>query len=244
MLIVVREERELAEEVGAARARCVGQTVGQRVLRELLSLAAGIDGPFDEIGLEPTVFDVDRSQRGEDLTDRGDLSGKQALRGMVIGRFELVGIQASDHRVAEGDDGKQLEQPREGLHQLLDARDAREHLVVVHPVGEEPVGRAQEIELGGGAPTVSALAPDALDRRLVWRERMVALDGQSLREAAAEVTRFSGVRFAFADTATAQVRLAGYVAGDDVEAFLELLENNVGVSANRRADGVIVLRSN
>lgn len=102
----------------------------------------------------------------------------------------------------------------------------------------------QEIELGGGAPTVSVLAPDALDRRLVWRERMVALDGQSLREAAAEVTRFSGVRFAFADTATAQVRLAGYVAGDDVEAFLALLENNVGVSADRRADGVIVLRSN
>ncbi|MBX9746653.1 MAG: hypothetical protein K2X34_07110, partial [Hyphomonadaceae bacterium] len=101
----------------------------------------------------------------------------------------------------------------------------------------------QEIELAGGAPTVSVLAPDALDRRLVWRERMVALDGQSLREAAAEMTRFSGARFAFADTATAQVRLAGYVAGDDVEAFLGLLENNVGVSADRRADGVIVLRS-
>jgi transmembrane sensor len=101
----------------------------------------------------------------------------------------------------------------------------------------------QEIELAGGAPTVSLLERDALDRRLVWRERMVALDGQSLREAAAEVTRFSGVRFAFADTATAQVRLAGYVAGDDVEAFLGLLENNVGVSADRRADGVIVLRS-
>ncbi|GAM99864.1 transmembrane sensor [alpha proteobacterium U9-1i] len=101
----------------------------------------------------------------------------------------------------------------------------------------------QEIELAGGAPTVSVLAPGALDRRLVWRERMVALDGQSLREAAAEVTRFSGVRFAFADTATAQVRLSGYVAGDDVEAFLVLLENNVGVSADRRADGVIVLRT-
>jgi transmembrane sensor len=104
-------------------------------------------------------------------------------------------------------------------------------------------GAEQEIELAGGAPTVSALAQEAVERRLVWRERRVALDGQSLREAAAEVTRFSGVRFVFADSEAAQVRLAGYVAADDVEAFLALLENNVGVSADRRADGVIVLRS-
>lgn len=133
--------------------------------------------------------------------------------------------------------------PDGAITTVLSGRVEARREMLFSPDNSVAASADQEIELGGGAPTVSVLAPDALDRRLVWRERMVALDGQSLREAAAEVTRFSGVRFAFADSATAQVRLAGYVAGDDVEAFLGLLENNVGVSADRRADGVIVLRS-
>jgi transmembrane sensor len=133
--------------------------------------------------------------------------------------------------------------PDAAITTVLSGRVEARREMLFSPGDSVAASADQEIELAGGTPTVSVLAPDALDSRLVWRERMVALDGQSLREAAAEVTRFSGVRFAFADTATAQVRLAGYVAGDDVEAFLELLENNVGVSADRRADGVIVLRS-
>ncbi|MFN3462482.1 MAG: FecR family protein [Terricaulis sp.] len=133
--------------------------------------------------------------------------------------------------------------PDAAITTVLSGRVEARREMLFSPDNSVAASAEQEIELGGGAPTVSVLAPDALDRRLVWRDRMVALDGQSLREAAAEVTRFSGVRFAFADTATPQVRLAGYVAGDDVEAFLGLLENNVGVSADRRADGVIVLRS-
>lgn len=133
--------------------------------------------------------------------------------------------------------------PDAAITTVLSGRVEARREMLFSPDNSVAASADQEIELGAGAPTVSVLARDALDRRLVWRERMVALDGQSLREAAAEVTRFSGVRFAFADTATAQVRLAGYVAGDDVEAFLGLLENNVGVSADRRADGVIVLRS-
>jgi len=133
--------------------------------------------------------------------------------------------------------------PDAAITTVLSGRVEARREMLFSPDNSVAASADQEIELGGGAPTVSVLARDALDRRLVWRERMVALDGQSLREAAAEMTRFSGARFAFADTATAQVRLAGYVAGDDVEAFLGLLENNVGVSADRRADGVIVLRS-
>jgi len=99
-----------------------------------------------------------------------------------------------------------------------------------------------EIVLRRGAIAVAALAPDEQGRRLAWRERMVELDGQTLRQAAAEVSRFSGARFEFADEATADMRLGGSVRGDDVEAFLDLLAGNVGVIAERRSDGVIVLR--
>jgi transmembrane sensor len=154
---------------------------------------------------------------------------------VVTTRFGDIRVLGTSFVVRLGPDG--------AITTVLSGRVEARREMLFSPDNSVAASADQEIELGGGAPTVSVLAPDALDRRLVWRERMVALDGQSLREAAAEVTRFSGVRFAFADTATAQVRLAGYVAGDDVEAFLGLLENNVGVSADRRADGVIVLRS-
>lgn len=154
---------------------------------------------------------------------------------VVMTKFGEIRVLGTSFVVRLGPDG--------AITTVLSGRVEARREMLFSPDNSVAASADQEIELGGGAPTVSALAPDALDRRLVWRERMVALDGQSLREAAAEVTRFSGVRFAFADTATAQVRLAGYVAGDDVEAFLGLLENNVGVSADRRADGVIVLRS-
>ncbi len=154
---------------------------------------------------------------------------------VVTTRFGDIRVLGTSFVVRLGPDG--------AITTVLSGRVEARREMLFSPDNSVAASADQEIELAGGAPTVSVLERDALDRRLVWRERMVALDGQSLREAAAEVTRFSGVRFAFADTATAQVRLAGYVAGDDVEAFLELLENNVGVSANRRADGVIVLRS-
>jgi transmembrane sensor len=154
---------------------------------------------------------------------------------VVMTKFGEIRVLGTSFVVRLGPDG--------AITTVLSGRVEARREMLFSPDNSVAASADQEIELGGGAPTVSVLAPEALDRRLVWRERMVALDGQSLREAAAEVTRFSGVRFAFADTATAQVRLAGYVAGDDVEAFLGLLENNVGVSADRRADGVIVLRS-
>lgn len=155
---------------------------------------------------------------------------------VVMTKFGEIRVLGTSFVVRLGPDG--------AITTVLSGRVEARRETLFSPDNSVTASADQEIELGGGAPTVSALARDAMDRRLVWRERMVALDGQSLREAAAEVTRFSGVRFAFADAATAQVRLAGYVAGDDVEAFLGLLENNVGVSAERRADGVIVLRSN
>ncbi|MBX3431514.1 MAG: FecR domain-containing protein [Hyphomonadaceae bacterium] len=154
---------------------------------------------------------------------------------VVITKFGEIRVLGTSFVVRLGPDA--------AIATVLSGRVEARREMLFSPDNSVAASADQEIELAGGAPTVSVLERDALDRRLVWRERMVALDGQSLREAAAEVTRFSGVRFAFADTATAQVRLAGYVAGDDVEAFLVLLENNVGISADRRADGVIVLRS-
>lgn len=102
-------------------------------------------------------------------------------------------------------------------------------------------GAQQEFILGAAEVATIPLSPAALEQRIIWRERMVALDGQSLREAAHEIERFSGARFVFADRATEEIRLSGYVEGDDVDAFLALLASNVGVASQRRDDGAILL---
>lgn len=98
-----------------------------------------------------------------------------------------------------------------------------------------------EVILQEDSVSVSSLQSDGLERRLIWRDRMVALDDQSLRDAAEEIERFTGVRFVFGDAATAEMRLSGYIEGDDVEGFIALLASNAGVKAERRADGTMVL---
>jgi transmembrane sensor len=101
--------------------------------------------------------------------------------------------------------------------------------------------RNAEFVLAAGGVTASALSPGAVGQRLLWRQRMVSLAGQSLREAAMDIEGFSGAQFVFADAQTASIRLNGYISGDDVEGFLHLLEANIGVHAARRRDGAIVL---
>jgi transmembrane sensor len=121
--------------------------------------------------------------------------------------------------------------------------EARRRSVWMQDSAPDAVGVANfEIVLANDGVSVSALQHDTLAQRLIWRDRMVALDGQTLREAAAEITRFSGAHFIFANNETGDIRLSGYVAGDDVEGFLALLAANVGVDSERRADGAVVLR--
>lgn len=106
----------------------------------------------------------------------------------------------------------------------------------------DAVGTAEtEIVLDREGATALPLRRDVVEQRLLWRQRMVALDGQSLREATLEIERFTGVRFVFADDELGEIALNGYIAGDDVEGFLRLLRTNVGIEGERRADGAIVL---
>lgn len=228
-LFVISPLSPLGDEAGAVYATAPEQ---ERLLR--LS-----DGTTIEMApgarLRASLEGDERRVRFEEGVALFNVAHDASRPFVVTTRFGDIRVLGTSFVVRLGPDG--------AITTVLSGRVEARREMLFSPDNSVAASADQEIELGGGAPIVSVLARDALDRRLVWRERMVALDGQSLREAAAEVTRFSGVRFAFADTATAQVRLAGYVAGDDVEAFLGLLENNVGVSADRRADGVIVLRS-
>lgn len=100
----------------------------------------------------------------------------------------------------------------------------------------------QEITLGGPAAALEDISPATTAQRLAWREGMVALDEASLREAAAEVTRYSGVRFTFVDSGLGDERVSGYFDGRDTEGFLAMLRANFAIEAEPAGEGAIALR--
>lgn len=91
----------------------------------------------------------------------------------------------------------------------------------------------EEIRLGRRDAEVVELDAVEVEQRLAWREGKVAADNVSLREAAEEVTRFSGVAFEFADQRLARERVTLFIDGSDVGEFLTLLETNLGIGAER-----------
>lgn len=97
-----------------------------------------------------------------------------------------------------------------------------------------------EIVFGREDVAVDASTAEQLARRTLWREGMLAFDNTPLSEAVADVTRQSGVRFAFADPALADLRVGGLVRADDLDAFLQLLRNNLAINTEQR-DGEILL---
>ncbi|MEQ1810977.1 MAG: FecR domain-containing protein [Terricaulis sp.] len=98
------------------------------------------------------------------------------------------------------------------------------------------------IVFGRADVAVDASTAEQLARRTLWREGMLAFEDTPLAEAVADVTRQSGVHFVFADPALAQLRVGGLVRADDLDAFLALLTNNLGVASERR-EGQIILRA-
>lgn len=91
-----------------------------------------------------------------------------------------------------------------------------------------------EISFGAGSPTSATLAPQVLERRLAWRDGMLAFDGETLRDAALEVERQTGIGTVFADPSIAETRIGGYISATDIDAFVTLLEQNLELRVARR----------
>jgi transmembrane sensor len=100
-----------------------------------------------------------------------------------------------------------------------------------------------DIELGRGDLSVAPIELALLPRRTLWREGRLAFDDTPLSEAVADVSRHTGARFGFADPALGRLRIGGLIDARDLDGFLLMLSQSVGVGARRRGDGVIELSS-
>lgn len=108
---------------------------------------------------------------------------------------------------------------------------------------DSPLVAGNEARLHNGGARLEPLPSENAARRLAWRDHMLAFDGETLAEAAADVEAQTGVRFRFASAAIADLRVGGYIDGRDAEAFLTLVEANLGLSAQRAEDGSVLLTS-
>ena len=125
--------------------------------------------------------------------------------------------------------------------------------VAVEPAANAPApvdaGQRARVASAGGAPEVSAISAAELAQALAWRTPQIEFSRTPLAEAVALINaRLSaaGRRRIVADPADArlcELRLSGFLAADNAEGFLLLLESSFGIRADRTGAEAIVLRS-
>lgn len=135
---------------------------------------------------------------------------------------------------------------------------AVEVLVTQGRVAVEPVARAAalvdagqraRVPSAGAAAEVRVLSAAELAEASAWRAPQIEFSRTPLAEALALINARltpAGQRRIEADPTDAglrELRLSGFLAADNAEGFLLLLESNFGVRADRSGTGTIVLRA-
>lgn len=66
---------------------------------------------------------------------------------------------------------------------------------------------------------IETIAPEDIERRLAWRDGMVAFNGESLEEAVAQINRYNRRSIVIADPALARQPIIGMFRATDIETF-------------------------
>lgn len=88
---------------------------------------------------------------------------------------------------------------------------------------------------------VQRISTAEIDRTLAWRQGAIALNGQTLEQAAAEFNRYNRQRISVDDPSVSRLRLAGYFQSTEPSSFVGAVTSTFPVRATRDAEGVIHL---
>lgn len=91
-------------------------------------------------------------------------------------------------------------------------------------------------------PVVAAVTPTEIARALSWQGVRLEFAELPLAEVVTEFNLRNRQQLVVGDASTGRLRVGGSFRADNVDAFVRLLEASFGVSAQRRADGALVLR--
>ena len=92
------------------------------------------------------------------------------------------------------------------------------------------------------APQIATLTPREIERVLSWQHRLIDFTDTPISEIVAEFNRRNVTQLRVVDPELASMRMSAALRSDNLDGFVRLLEAGMGVRAERRGDGEIVLR--
>lgn len=105
------------------------------------------------------------------------------------------------------------------------------------------VSKGERILLDESNELLDKLDPEEVDAELSWRDGNLIFRGESLGNAAAEISRYAPVEFVFLEEGLQQIRVAGLFKVGDVTGFLASLEANFDIVYQRLNEETIQLSS-
>lgn len=89
--------------------------------------------------------------------------------------------------------------------------------------GNQPLAAGEQLSLADERATREQVSQEQATRELAWRQGDIVFSGESLSQAASEMQRYSTTRIRV-DPAVAHYSVGGYFRTNDVEAFLQTVE--------------------
>lgn len=122
----------------------------------------------------------------------------------------------------------------EGRVRLGDLKVAEVGLASTAPdVSMPALDAGQSALLRAGSQKVAALAPAELERKLAWRQGMLAFSGEPLFQVLQEIGRYTDIVIEVKDPALRELPIAGRLRIDDVESMLQALQLMADVRVER-----------
>lgn len=140
-------------------------------------------------------------------------------------RVTAVGTAFSVHRGRDG-----------GLDVIV-----REGIVDVDGGDPQPVRVIANFKASAGPGLnveIEPLQAEETGRRLAWSDGMLAFEGETLAQAAAQFARYSNVRILIDDPEVAQRRVAGLYSAKDPDGFAATVATSMGLRIERSERGI------
>jgi transmembrane sensor len=96
--------------------------------------------------------------------------------------------------------------------------------------------------VGDHGPPVLAQGTDDIKRALAWRDGQIALEGETLADAAAEFNRYNSRKIVIADAELARERLVGQFRTSEPEAFARAVKTVLGASVTEDSERIRLSR--